>query len=192
MLLAGLDIETTGLDMNENHRLIQIGVYIEDTETGRTSRYTSDVRPLGTIATSEEALLINGFTAKRIMDAPTQATVDAELFTLLKDCGYTYDSLIPVGWNVVAFDMPFIQKELPLATKYFTYPCSTHSTRAIDLTALGLYYEYKTGTPYKELKKRIATEIELRLGKALWHDAGYDAQAAVEALKYFKELLQEI
>lgn len=189
MLLAGLDIETTGLDMKQGHRLIQIGISVLDTETGKTNDYYSDVRPVGKIMYSDHALKVNGFTKRRIKKARSQDSVDAILWGQMLADGYKLDSLIPVGFNVIMFDMPFIRKELPLVATLFTYPTEQRSTRAIDLMSLGLFYEFKTGTPYDSLKKDVREYVEKVFGYEKHHDALYDAKAAIETLRFFREKL---
>lgn len=187
MLLAGLDIETTGLEMTAGHRLIQIGICVLDTETGVMNEYSSDVQPVGKIVFDDFAMKVNGFTKKRIKAAPTQTQVDSIIWGELLKAGYRIDSLIPVGHNVIMFDMPFIRRELPLIAKMFTYPSPQRSTRAIDLMSLGLAYEYKTGIPYESIKAESKQHVEKVFGYAHHHDAMFDAKAAIETLKFYRE-----
>jgi DNA polymerase III epsilon subunit-like protein len=189
MLLAGLDIETTGLDMKAGHRLIQIGISVLDTETGQTNDYVSDVRPVGKIIYSDYALKVNGFSKRRIKAARSQDSVDAAIWSQMMKDSYKLDSLIPVGFNVIMFDMPFIKKELPLVSTLFTYPSEQRSTRAIDLMSLGLLYEFKTGTPYDSLKKDMKDYVEKVFGYENHHDALYDAKAALETLRFLRDKL---
>lgn len=189
MLLAGLDIETTGLDLKQGHRLIQIGISVLDTETGKTNDYASDVRPVGKIVYNDHAMQVNKFTKSRIKKADSQYKVDSEIWgQMLKD-GYRHDTLIPVGFNVIMFDMPFIRLELPLIATLFTYPTEQRSTRAIDLMSLGLLYEFKTGVPYGSIKKASKEHVEKAFGYENHHDALYDAKAALETLRFFRDKL---
>lgn len=188
MLLAGLDIETTGTDLNAGHRLIQIGISVLDIETGTVNDYSSDVRPVGKVAIDEGALKVNKFTKKRISNAPSQTAVDTMIWSEMLKV-YKHDSLIPVGWNVILFDMPFIRRELPLIAGMFTYPTPQRSTRAIDLMSLGLYYSHLTGKPYEGVRDDVRAEVAKRMGVNNEHDALYDAKAALEALNVYKELM---
>jgi len=192
MILAGVDIETTGLDLNANHRLIQIGICVKDTETGQVNCYTKDVKPIGDMQIQARALEINKFDLQRIGSAHAGPLVDGGLATELKWDGYTPHSLIPVGWNIGLFDLPFIRHELPAVARLFKFNSSESSPRLIDLTALGLLYEYKTGTPYAEVKTRIKEHCIKTLGRDQEHDALYDAQAALVALDWFRDELGNI
>lgn len=192
MLLAGLDIETTGLDPDKEARLIQIGLSVLDTESLHEDKYVRDVRPIGNIFIEAKALEVNTFTLDRIANADSTATVDAWFDQQLRKDGYKYDTMIPVGWNVVAFDAVFIRKEMPLLYKHFMFASPLHSTRAIDLTALGLLVEYKTGVPYSETKRVLKEQAATKLGYNKEHDALYDAEAALLDLKQFRDWLTEV
>lgn len=176
VLLTGLDIETTGIDLYKNHRLIQIGVAIWN-----GPRYVFDVQPEGHIAIDPGAMKVNGFTLRRMGEAPMTAEVDYMLSKSLAKDGFTEGQLTPVGFNVGGFDLPFIKKELPLVAKFFSY-------RALDLTGLAILYELKTGRSYRDLKEEFHTKIVKELGKDQRHDALYDAEAALIAVQLFKEL----
>lgn len=189
MLLAGLDIETTGLYSDRNHKIIQVGLAIRRADVDKIDKYTMDVCPVGDLLISSRSLEINKFTLDRIGVADTTTTVDAWFDRQLRKDGYKHDTLIPVGWNVIGFDGVFIQKEMPLLAKYFTFANDTHSTRAIDLTSLGLLVEYKTGTPYSEIKRALREQAAVKLGRNNEHDALYDAEAALMDLDHFYNLL---
>jgi DNA polymerase III epsilon subunit-like protein len=186
MLLAGLDIETTGLEPAQGHRLIQIGIYTLDTITGVSHTYSSDVQPVGKIRYDPEALKVNKFTKRRVENAPQQYSVDTILWQDMLRDGYQHDSLIPVGWNVISFDLMFIARELPLLKNMFRYGNPEHSNEAIDLNGLALYYSFKLGMDYKQLKREIKDRAAGLLGEQNEHDALYDAHAAIAALTVFR------
>lgn len=177
MILIGLDIETTGTDVNKHHRLIQIGIASKD-----GLRISYDVLPKGDMFIQQEALGINGFTLSRIGNANIGSAVDNAISAELSFLGYKENSLTPVGWNVGGFDMTFIKKELPKTASFFTY-------RTLDLTALAIMYELKTGKSYRDLKDIFHAKIAEKLGRNERHDALYDAEAALEAVDLFKELV---
>lgn len=177
MILVGLDIETTGTDSNKDHRLIQIGIASID-----GLRLVKDVCPSGNINIQQETLDINKFSIKRIGEGVPTKDCDLLLTEALQAAGYRENSLTPVGWNVGAFDMVFIKKELPKTASFFTY-------RTLDLTALALMYELKTGKSYRELKDVFHEKIAQKLGRNERHDALYDAEAALEAVVLFKDLV---
>lgn len=176
MIFAGLDIETTGVDINKGHRLIQIGVAFEG---GPKIAY--DVRPTGDLTISAEALEVNNFTLKRIGEAEPTHIVDDRLSADLRKAGYKLGSITPVGWNVGGFDMCFVKKELPKSAEFFSY-------RTLDLTGIAMMYELRTGKGYRDLKDEFAAKTKAVLGRDERHDALYDAEAALVVMKLFKEL----
>jgi len=176
MILAGVDIETTGLDPDKHHRIIQIGIATD------THAFWRDIQPEGPIMIDPRALAVNKFTLTRIGKADHTSVVDRSLDKLLSSAGFKRGDLTPVGWNVGGFDMQFINKELPLTAKYFHYRC-------VDLTALAIFYEVKTGKSYKDLKEDLKKKVVSIFGSDNEHDALWDAQAALVALRLFKEVL---
>ncbi len=179
MLFTGLDIETTGTDPNKSHRLIQIGIALPNGH-----KVVHDVLPIGDIMIQAEAMGINHFTLARIGAAETQLIVDNLVSTTLVSYGYNENSLTPVGWNVGGFDMTFIKKELPRTAAFFTY-------RTLDLTALAIMHELRSGKSYRDLKVEFAAIVAKQLGRDERHDALYDAEAALVAMQLFKELDME-
>ena len=175
-LIAGVDIETTGLYWNKNHRLIQIAVVFPGKDA-----YFSDVAPEGEVVVEPEAMQVNGLSLETVMKGPPQSKVDDLLCKFLQKISSEAESIIPVGWNVGSFDLGFIQNELPRSAMFF-------SRRVIDLTSLGRFYELKTGKPYRELKTEMHAKAVSVLGRDERHNALYDAQAALIHLDMFKEM----
>lgn len=104
----GVDGEMTGTDGPGVHQLIQIGVATAPDEV-----FVSDI---GYKEWSEnpESMAVHGLSAERIRAARRADVVDAEL------CGWLGDKvvgsgrgLIAVGWNVAAFDLPYVRQYLP-------------------------------------------------------------------------------
>lgn len=175
MKLAGLDIETTGTDPYQNHRLIQIGIVLPN-----GYKTSHDVQPTGSVNIDEEAMKINGFTLKRLAEAMPTWSVDHTLSSELDNEGYKPGELTPVGFNVGGFDMVFVKKELPKTAKFFSY-------RTLDLTGVAMMLELRTGKSYRELKEEFHKKIAEKLGRDERHDALYDAEAALVAVELFKE-----
>jgi len=172
---VGLDIETTGSDINSNHGLIQIGV-----DFGAGARFVSDVKPhVGAAIDWEEAMTVNKFTIERLEAAPDRLAVDLQLHTWLAKQGAEKRRLIPVGWNVAGFDMPFVRRYLPSAATMFSY-------RSVDLNAI-CFTMSGSKHPFEEWKrqaKKIAADAiaaEDDRFEPAWHDALYDARAALHS-----------
>lgn len=62
------------------------------------------------------------------------------------------------------------------------------SRRSVDLNAVCFTFAATAGSTWKGLKKRSKRYAEERLGRSEWHDAGYDAAAALLCWEYFKEM----
>lgn len=170
----GVDGEMTGTDGPAVHQLIQIGV-----ATAPDQVFVSDI---GYEEWSEnpESMAVHGLSAERIRAAPRADVVDAEL------CGWLGDKvvgsgrgLIAVGWNVAAFDLPYVRQYLPRFTSHL-------SGRSVDLNAVCFTFAGTAGSRWKSLKRRSKRFAEEQLGRAEWHDAGYDAAAALLCWEYFK------
>ncbi|MGH2697873.1 MAG: hypothetical protein ACRDJL_01565 [Actinomycetota bacterium] len=117
----GVDGEMTGTDGPTVHQLIQIGVATAPDEV-----FVSDI---GYEEWSEDAesMAVHGLSAERIGAAPRADVVDAEL------CGWLGDKvvesgrgLIAVGWNVAAFDLPYVRHYLSRFARHL-------SRRSVDL-----------------------------------------------------------
>ncbi|MCA1704012.1 MAG: hypothetical protein LC808_12395 [Actinobacteria bacterium] len=165
----GVDGEMTGTDGPDIHQLIQIGVATAPDEV-----FVSDI---GYKKWSEDAesMAVHGLSAERIRAAPGADAVDAELCKWLADKVVGADrGLIVVGWNVAAFDLPYVRRYLPRFAGHL-------SRRSVDLNAVCFTFAGTAGSRWKRLKKRSKRYAEERLGRANWHDAGYDAAAALLA-----------
>jgi len=60
--------------------------------------------------------------------------------------------------------------------------------RSVDLNAVCFTFAGTAGSRWKSLKKRSKRYVEGKLGRADWHDAGFDAAAALLSWEYFKML----
>ncbi len=183
-IFAGVDIETTGTKV-DRHGLIQIGIATED-----GFEFVSDVDP-GSVEIEEEAMQVNGFTMARLAVAPNTSSVALNLFTALREW-YSGERvrIIAVGWNVGSFDMPFIQRAFPAVTeKFFSY--RTCDLNAVCFTLDRARKGIKGVLRYDGLKKdakRHAEEVLTAKGVAAqWHDALYDAKAAMVAWERLRQ-----
>lgn len=168
MKFMGLDIETTGLNYLANHRLIQFG-----TAEGVRDYMSQDIFPVGPIEFDPEAMAVNGFTRQRVFAGKPQLQADVMLAVTFAQHGYTTGSITPVGWNVGSFDLHFVKMELPRTAEFFSH-------RVVDLTSV---FIVKFGDQWRQKKTEAQKMVEDIVGEAYWHDAGFDAMAALLVLK---------
>jgi hypothetical protein len=176
---VGIDVETSGLDV-EVHSLIQVGL-----ASGLGEWMSCDVQPYpGPVVISPEALAVNGFTPERISAGLYPREAD-ELCSEWLAKRFGDERLVPVGWNVGTFDMPFVLMTLPLTAAHFGY-------RSCDLNAVLFAKTFSTGWEVKgsfdQLKGGTKERVAGLLGWEHWHDAGYDALASLAALHVLKEM----
>ena len=101
---AFLDVETTGLDPQQGHRICEIAVVrtVGRAEIGRFSSLVNPGRPI-----SAGAQAVNGITARMVAQAPRFPQLLHELLPL-------FDGAVIVAHNA-SFDLAFINHELNLA-----------------------------------------------------------------------------
>lgn len=196
---VSLDGEMTGSGSREpsvvahkEYQLIQIG--LATMEMGKRpdpvvlrpetlKMYVSDIG-YDTWNAQPQAMEVNKFTPERIRAGPMPGQVDLEANVWLNvHLGEGKRDLHAVGWNVGSFDLMFIREYLPLLGDRFSY-------RSVDLNSI-LYSVADTEDDYKRLKgaAKSGAEVALRnMGvESAWHDAGYDAAAALMAFKILRE-----
>lgn len=167
MIYAGLDIETTGLDHTQGHRLIQVAIAYGVTNI------CVDVLPVGNMAIDVEALAVNRFTLERIGLALRQEIVDNLILEQVACLGLRPGDLTAVGWNVGSFDLPFVKKELPKTAALFSH-------RVIDLTGIAQLAAEHNRTDRETVKRAWHQRAaEIMGGEPNWHNAGWDARAAL-------------
>jgi hypothetical protein len=185
--VIGADGEMTGSTANSEKcaadiwQLIQIGVAVAPDDV-----FVSDIGyPPGEYSSETEAMIVNRFTFERIEKGPSKRSVDYELVKWLVERDAT--KLILCGWNVGSFDMPFFQRYLPQFSQLFSY-------RSVDLNAVCITIAGGMNNRFKKLKKSANWYAEERLeqlgtysGVAKWHDAGYDAAAALLCWEYLRD-----
>ena len=152
-----LDTETTGLDPDGGHRVIEIGCIelIDHFPTGRTfQRYVNPERDM-----PAEAERIHGITAAFLADKPLFAAVVDELMEFLGDA--------PLVIHNAAFDLKFLNAELTRIDAALIPP-----GRAIDTIELAKVKFPGARYSLDELCKRFAVDLSAR-GK---HGALLDAE----------------
>ncbi|MDW6003461.1 3'-5' exonuclease family protein [Vibrio mangrovi] len=185
LVFAGVDGEMTGSRVEE-HELIQIGVALSESEVfcSRIAWDSFDYNP--------EALEVIGVTPESIKEGPSAAEVDEQLVQWLKDKGITERSIVPVGWEVAAFDKPFIRKTLPKFYQYLHF----HS---VELNSV--IYTFGDIMPYQGVRPNSATwkkmakfaaTFNIKCEEARWpkkHDAGEDAVMGLMSWRWLRNIL---
>jgi DNA polymerase III epsilon subunit-like protein len=176
----GFDIETTGSDPYL-HQVIQVGAALPNQDD-----FSSDVG-WDTWVEVPEAMAVNGFTRDRIMAGPRVEAVDTELAAYLRRVNPD-GRCIPVGWNVVSFDVDFIKRQMPKSFKRIGY-------QGVDLNALCFTLADITGRSFdswKDASKEYAKLTLLSKGiRSQWHDALYDARAALVSWEFLKAQMRK-
>ena len=192
-VFLGLDGEMSASDLARGGRLVQIGLAAGTAESDRFVEVIGWAE--GEFAADPKAMAVHGIPAERILAAPRAAEVDerAFAFCLAHGGSAAHRTLIAVGWNVGAFDMPFVKDALPRT-------CSLFSRRTVDLNAvcftLGGVLRLGGSSPKWNTLKRLAKDAAqaalLAGGTATtWHDAGYDALASLLAWQWLRDRIRQ-
>lgn len=105
ILGAGLDIETTGLEQTEGHRIIEIALSVYDLSTAaKVGQYLTRVNPQRGI--DPKAQEVHGITFEELAAEPLWDVVAPKVHAILARCKYV------VAHNGEVFDVPFIAGEL--------------------------------------------------------------------------------
>lgn len=193
LIFIGLDFETTGLS-HEASAPIEIGIATEDglmydslIGGWKWENEPNDYEERQ-YEWSNEAEEIHGITKGDLSRAPSVFKADTFCTSFIRRCvGIEPKKIIAVGWNIAAFDFPFLREYLPQTANSMSY-------RSVDLNAL-LFGITQAGTlldnrgrpwTYYSLKSFVkdqaAEYISMELDRAeAWHSAGYDALASIYA-----------
>jgi len=182
-LYIGLDGEMSSSELAEGGKLIQIGV---STEEGLSFSYTMNP---GECQWSEVAFGVHGITLESLQLCPPPSEIDEDLYEDLLIMGADprhRGRTIPVGFNVGAFDMPFVKDSLPKTYSLF-------SRRTVDLNALcfALDYSLDNGMPMKAetWKKRAKAYAIEKIGTENQHDAGWDSLMHIYCFEYLRGVM---
>ena len=193
MTLIGLDGEMSDSELDKGAVLVQIGVAFSDSE-----RFCSLIGwEEGSYFASDKGMGAHGIAAADIAAGPRAVEVDealeAFLVAGLAKRGYGVDAkrLVPVGFNVGGFDLPFVASYLPRSYALL-------SRRVVDLNAFLMTFdakklEYQGATPKWSGWKRMAVAYAAEKIKAAGieetrHDAGYDALEALYVLEFLSDV----
>lgn len=187
LFFVSLDLETSGSD-HDLHVPIQIGLSVglyegqtKDTIIGGWdwTRYEWDAEAEG----------IHGIAQAAVDSYPGAALVDGMMAMWLWDRLPTHarksrQYVVPLGWNVAGFDMPFVRKHLPHLASMFSY-------RALDLNSVCFFLGGEDKWRQIKMKAKdggigIIRSIEGDVLSSDYyadcaHDAGFDARWAMAA-----------
>ena len=181
---VGLDCETTGSHpksgevASQTYQLIQIGLAVFDAE-GELQTFSSDVG-YDEWNSEQEAMDVNKFTPERIKAGPKASAVDTKACEWLDaHVGTGKRGLLMVGLNVAGYDMPFVRQYLPKMADRFSY-------RSVDLNAI-IFAQSSTDDDFREFKSMLKNDaVEMLKAEYMepnWHDAQFDAAAALMMLR---------
>lgn len=104
-VVAGIDIETTGLKQAEGHRMVEFGVLLYDLDTQKfLGKYVQRLNPQRPIDPKAQA--VHGISFEDVANMPTLEEVAPKIIKVLNTAG------VHVAHNGKEFDMPFIRNEL--------------------------------------------------------------------------------
>jgi oligoribonuclease (3'-5' exoribonuclease) len=182
LLYAGVDGEMTGPNPGR-HRLFEIGVALEGGECFH--------RRIGwdEFEYDPEALAAIGVEPSAVQEGPPAAVVDEELTGWLRAHGAEDSSIVAVGWAVERFDLPFVRRTLPSASRLLRW-------QAVDLggichTLAGALEAALGPEDWKARAKQAAEDALASAGRPpAWHDAGYDALASLASWHWLRACLR--
>lgn len=136
---------------------------------------------------SLDAQDVHGIDRLKLEGQPYAPAVDTIMAAFVKASTGEWNKtkIIAVGWNIAAFDFPFLREYFPLTTNRMAY-------RSVDLNALifGIsesgMVDKRMGEPwtYHVLKNFVKEQAAAAVGgEQQWHDAGYDAQTSLAAFR---------
>lgn len=179
----GLDFEASGSNPWDGNVPIQLGISMK--EGSELVNYQTLIGGWDwkEFEWNEEAYGVHGIAQETLIGAPPvwAADIDAAAWLINKrgHSGRMWN--VCVGWNVAGYDRQFITRWMPNLNRLLSY-------RNVDLNSLVFALAGQSEGDYKAIKnesKKYAREELERLGvDEGWHDALYDAQAALFSFDY--------
>jgi len=161
--LVAFDIETTGLDV-ENDRIVEISFeIIAETESWKSENKTYRLNP--EVPIPPEASAIHGIKDEDVKNCLTFRELAGEFWSIVSDA-------ILIGYNIKNFDLPFLAKEFERNSSY-----------KLDISRLGIIDVYVVYAKMESRDLQAAYKFYLSKPMENAHSAKGDAQAAAEILK---------
>lgn len=180
-LYVGLDGEMSSSELDKGGRLLQIGLALES-----GASYVAMINP-GEMLWDEKAVAVPGFSRSDLPSYVNSEEVDKNAYDFLVAQGADpkrRTKTVPVGWNVGAFDMPFVRETLPLTYSLF-------SRRTVDLNALCFALNGKNNLNFESWKKRSKEYAIEKIGYEDAHDAAWDAKMSLYCFEYLSNAMKE-
>jgi len=170
-------------ELSEGGKLIQIGISTLD---GNNRSYTMNP---GECQWSEQAFAVHGITREKLSTSLSPEIVDVKLYEFLVELGADTKrrgKTIPVGFNVGAFDMPFVKDSLPKSYSLF-------SRKTVDLNALCFALDYSVDNGHvvnaETWKKRAKAYAVEKIGMENQHDAGWDSLMHIYCFEFLRGVM---
>lgn len=180
-MYVGLDGEMSSSELDLGGRLLQIGLALPN-----GASYSAMINP-GEMLWDEEAVAVPGISRSDLPSYVNSEEVDKSAYAFLRIQGARPNrraKTVPVGWNVGAFDMPFVRKTLPMTYSLF-------SRRTVDLNALCFVLDGKDNLNFESWKKRSKEYAIEKIGYENAHDAGWDAKMSLYCFEYLSNAMKE-
>lgn len=181
-LYVGLDGEMSGY-LSEGGKLIQIGLTVRTADGLETLDFL--INP-GEMTWVERAAEVHNIPQELILaEGISNEEADQRCYDWL--IGHGADPrkrklTIPVGFNIIGFDMPFIKEQLPRTYSLF-------SRRMADLNGMIWMLQGKDGMGFTGWKNAGLKYAEDILVENREHDAGWDSARHLLVFEYFKALV---
>ena len=180
----GLDGEMSGTEINDGHKLIQIGM--AKLEEGEMTSVGALLNP-GAMAWSDQAEEVHEFSRDYIeKNGEDPAMIDQALANWANPTNFKRD-FVMVGFNVGSFDRPFVAQSLPILFSKF-------SRRSVDLNSL-IFMMSDTNSQFERIKGR-AKDYAFTMMDGMFdgfknrqHDAEYDAVMSLYCFHYLRSLI---
>lgn len=182
----GIDGEMSGTEIENGHKLIQIGMakFVDEKMTSIGSLLNP-----GAMAWSEQAESVHQFTRDHIETyGEDPSVIDPVLAEWANPTDQRRD-FVMVGFNVGSFDRPFIKQQLPITFGKF-------SRRCVDLNSI-IFAMSETNTQFERIKGRAKDyAFEMMEGmfegfKDRQHDAEYDAVMSLYCFEYLQNVIKK-
>lgn len=170
MIIAGADIETTGLEIEKGHKIIEVAFSLyrfDDKGVKHIGNYEQRIHPMRTIAADAERL--HGISLNDLAGKPVFREVAPKIAAILQRCD------LVVMHNGEGFDGPFLAYEI--------------SEAGVDVPSIELFDTMKNArwaTPNGKFPNlgELCFSLNVDYDSSQAHGALYDVQVMMEA--YFE------